>query len=141
MKVSIDYLIEPEKHLKRELIQSWIQGIIESEKKKLGQIQIILSTDKHLLELNKEFLGHNYFTDVIVFGNNRKDIINGDIFISYERIKDNANLYRESTTKELYRIIVHGVLHLIGYNDKSTRDKEIMTEKENKYLILGSMTL
>ena len=139
MKVSIVYLIKTREKLDKDLIQNWIQDIVESENKKLGKINIILSTDKHLLDLNQRFLGHNYFTDVIAFGTNRKNIINGEVFISYERIGINAINYQEEFARELYRVIAHGVLHLIGFNDKSKRDKEIMTEKEDTYMSKGKM--
>jgi rRNA maturation RNase YbeY len=120
--------------LKEKKIKDLIKSILKYENKKLGEINIILQSDKEELSINKKFLKHNYYTDVIAFKYNRKSIVSGDIFISVDNVKRNAKKYNEEMKKELLRVIIHGILHLIGYDDKEKREKEIMSEKEEFYL-------
>jgi len=134
LKVKVDYLIKEKYKFDKRLINEWIQWIVESENKKLGQIQIILTSDRHLLELNQKFLKRNEYTDVIAFSNNKKTIINGDIFISQERVEENAEYFKEEIKKELCRVIVHGILHLVGYEDYNEAGRKSMTDRENDYL-------
>jgi len=115
-------------------IKSWIRQIVESEKKQLGQINFVFTSDEELLKTNIEFLAHNTFTDIITFDYCEGKIINGDIIISVERVKDNSEKFKTGFNEELKRVIIHGVLHLCGYKDKSKADAELMRKKENAAL-------
>jgi len=97
-------------------------------------LNIILCNDEYLHKLNLSFLNHDTLTDIITFDYTESDIISGDIFISISRIKENANKYSLAIKEELHRVTIHGILHLCGYGDKTKREKEIMTSKENEYL-------
>ena len=99
-----------------------------------GRISIVLTSDEKLLNLNKEFLGKDTLTDIITFEYSEQGKIEGDLFISVERVVENAKKYKVSYWEELMRVFVHGVLHLLGYNDKRRDEKSEMTEKENYYL-------
>lgn len=116
-------------------LRSWIKNVISYEGKKLKSISIILCSDEYLLQMNKSYLNHNYYTDVLTFDlSENQNEIAGDIFISNDRIIENARKYKVSTQDELKRIILHGVLHLIGYIDSSREEKGKMKEKEDHYL-------
>lgn len=115
-------------------VQKYLNELVINELKELGEVSIILSSDKYLLEINKEYLNHNYFTDIITFNYVEGNTVSGDLFISVDRIKENAAEYNTTFAKELYRVIFHGVLHLIGYNDKTAKEKQLMREKEDFYL-------
>lgn len=109
--------------------------MIETENQKVGQVDIIFCSDEYLLEMNTKYLNHNYLTDIITFGfNEDPKKISGDLFISIERVEENAQAYNTTFDEELRRVIVHGVLHLIGYDDKEKSDKQKMTDKEDFYL-------
>jgi probable rRNA maturation factor len=117
------------------LIKKIISIIFNEEKKTAGNLSIVICNDEYLLKINKKFLDRNYLTDVIAFGESFKNSVNGNVFISYDRILENAEIYSENNVKkELLRILVHGLLHLAGYNDKSDKEKSLMTQKENFYL-------
>jgi probable rRNA maturation factor len=113
-----------------------MNSVIKRESKQVGAINIIFTSDSEILEINIKYLNHNYFTDVITFNYNESDIIIGDIFISIDRVKFNAKEYSNPFQNELNRVIIHGVLHLIGYNDIDLETKKTMIEKENIYLKL-----
>lgn len=116
-------------------LKNWIKSTINSEGKKVGELNFIFCSDNYLLEINQQYLKHDTFTDIITFDNSEKqNIISGDIFISYERVEENAGKFSTSITDELHRIIIHGTLHLIGFKDKSKADKELMTMKEDEHL-------
>jgi len=115
-------------------IKNQISRVILSENKLIGNISVIFCSDYYLLEMNKQYLEHNYFTDVITFDFVEETVISGDIFISIDRIRDNAHLYNTPVIHELFRVIFHGVLHLIGYNDKTDEEIKIMRGKEDFYL-------
>lgn len=115
-------------------IKSWIKQIVESEKKQLGQINFVFTSDEELLKTNIEFLAHDTFTDIITFDYCEGKMINGDIIISVERVKDNSEKFKTDLNEELKRVIIHGVLHLCGYKDKSKADAELMRKKENAAL-------
>lgn len=100
----------------------------------MGDLTFILCSDKYLLKINIEYLQHDYFTDIITFNYVDGKLISGDLFISIERVKENSEEFNTSLYKELYRVIFHGVLHLIGYNDKTVDEKNVMREKEDLYL-------
>ena len=134
--MSIQYLSEDTSvpKIRKRIISRWIKETITSEGKVLGDISFIFCTDAYLLEVNKQYLNHDYFTDIITFDYVEGNLISGDIFISCERVKENGEEFMTGFDNELRRIIIHGVLHLLGYKDKSKRDKLLMTNKENVYL-------
>jgi probable rRNA maturation factor len=116
-------------------VSSWIKATIESEGKTLNAINFIFCSDEYLAQINIEYLNHDTYTDIITFDNSEEENhIEGDIFISIDRIRENASTFNKSETDELHRVIIHGVLHLIGYLDKKPSDKKLMTQKEDEYL-------
>lgn len=117
-------------------IEQNIEKLAESENRTLGDISYILCSDNYLLEINRQYLNHDYFTDVITFDYSEDNVISGDIFISVDTVADNAKEYNVTFEKELERVMVHGVLHLVGYNDKSDSEVKQMRAKENQYLSL-----
>ncbi len=118
----------------RLLTKQWVKDVILAENHKLGDINFIFCSDNYLLDMNKQYLEHDYYTDVITFDYVENKLVSGDIFISIDRVKDNASEYKVSFLNELNRMLIHGVLHLLGYKDKEPSDKKIMTEKEDLYL-------
>ncbi|MBX3165189.1 MAG: rRNA maturation RNase YbeY [Bacteroidetes bacterium] len=112
-------------------IKTWIANIITLEKKKLGQVNFVFTTDEDLLQTNIQFLNHNTYTDIITFDYCENKTINGDIIISLERVKENAGKFNVDFEDELKRVLIHGILHLCGYKDKTTKDSELMRKKEN----------
>lgn len=116
-------------------LKRWIKATIVAEQKTLGELNYIFCSDEYLHEMNVEYLNHDTLTDIITFDNSeKKDEITGDIFISIDRVVDNAKKFEVSVEDELHRVMVHGVLHLIGYKDKKKEEKETMRFKENFYL-------
>ena len=114
----------------------WLEKVIASEKKKQGEINYIFCSDPVILRLNKQFLKHNYYTDIITFDYSVKDVISGEIYVSADTVSYNALKFKSAPAQEMRRVMVHGVLHLCGYKDKSERDKETMRNKEDFYLNL-----
>lgn len=119
-----------------EQIYDWLNSVISTENCIGGDINFIFCSDNYLLNINEKYLKHNYYTDVITFDYTEGNIISGDIFISTDRVFDNSNQFSITFTHELNRIMIHGLLHLLGYNDKIENDKLQMTNLENKYLEL-----
>ena len=118
-------------------IRIWLERAIKIENKKLTEINYILCNDTFLLKLNKKFLKHNTLTDVISFDMAETDnSINGEIYISIDKVKANASKYKVKIQDELHRVMIHGLLHLVGYNDFTVEEKEIMRKKEDYYLSL-----
>lgn len=117
-------------------LRKWIEGTIKAEGfKRIGELNFIFCSDAYLLEINKQYLDHDTYTDIVTFDSSEEeDLIAGDIFISVERIAENAAKFGVTEKDELHRVIIHGVLHLCGYYDKKSEDKKLMTEKENYYL-------
>ena len=115
-------------------LEPWIKTVITKENKTLGELNYIFCTDEYLLEKNQTFLNHNTYTDIITFDYSEENQISGDIFISIERVKENARKFAVEFETELKRVMIHGVLHLIGYKDKSEDEQKLMREKENFYL-------
>lgn len=111
-----------------------LNSLIKNELKEIGDLTVIFCSDKYLLEMNKEYLDHDYYTDIITFDYVEGETISGDLFISMDRVKENAGKFGISTLKELYRVVFHGTLHLVGYNDKTDEEQKVMREKENYYL-------
>lgn len=115
----------------------WIKRVVALEGYTINQINFVFCSDSYLFSLNKQFLNHSTLTDIITFDHSdEKGVLLGDIFISVERIQDNASKYKIEFDNEIHRVIVHGVLHLMGYKDKSRRDKVIMRKKEDACLSL-----
>lgn len=115
-------------------IKAWMKQVIRSEKKTAGDINFVFTSDETVLEANIRFLKHNTYTDIITFDSCEGNIVNGDILISVERVKENAATFAVPFETELRRVLIHGVLHLCGYEDKSAADIQVMREKENKAL-------
>lgn len=124
-----DFLIENE-----ERLATWISEVITSEGFKEDEINYIFCDDEYLFELNVEFLDHDTLTDIISFDYSIGKIIQGDIFISIERVRENASDFNVSFLEELHRVMVHGILHYCGYKDKTDSEERLMREKENHYL-------
>ena len=117
-----------------EQISKWIIDSISSEQYKLEEINYVFCDDDYLHKLNVEFLNHDTLTDIISFDYSVGKIIQGDIFISIERVEENANDFKVSFEEELKRVIIHGILHYCGYKDKTDADAKVMRDKENHYL-------
>jgi probable rRNA maturation factor len=115
-------------------IKNWIRSILETEHKKSGDIAYVFCTDTYLLEMNKHYLKHDTLTDIITFDYSEKGFLSGDIFISIDRVKENAVSFNTTFDAELGRVMAHGVLHLSGYKDKTPDDKKEMRAKEDYYL-------
>jgi len=119
---------------KKNKIKKWIKDIIGKHNKICDNINIILVNDNHLLKLNMDYLNRNYLTDIITFNFNKKDKISGDLYISADRIKENSTTHKISSSNELLRVIIHGILHLMEYNDNNKINRKIMKEAENTAL-------
>ncbi|HEY1025227.1 MAG TPA: rRNA maturation RNase YbeY [Sphingobacteriaceae bacterium] len=120
----------------KEFVRNWINQTIISEGYRLNELTFIFCSDEYLLNINREYLNHDTYTDIITFDNSETEgEITGDIFISVERIRENAAKFKVSPTDELHRVIIHGTLHLLGYPDKSKAEKALMTQKEDEYLL------
>ncbi|WP_318351074.1 rRNA maturation RNase YbeY [Aquipluma nitroreducens] len=122
--------------IKKRIASGWIKQVISIEGKRVGDISFIFCSDEYLLDVNRKYLNHDYYTDIITFDNVEGIVINGDIFISVDRVKENSKVFETSFDDEVHRILIHGVLHLLGYKDKTKKDKLLMTEKEDLYLKL-----
>ena len=116
-------------------VRQWIKDTIAAEGYQLDELTYIFCSDAYLLQINQQYLNHDTFTDIITFDNSiEKKTVTGDIFISIDRIRENAAKFDQTVANELHRVIIHGVLHLLGYKDKSPADKKKMTQMEDKYL-------
>ncbi len=124
----------------KRILKNWIKQVVLQHRFKLGDINIILVNDEKLYELNTEVLNHDTYTDIITFNYNEKNILSGDLFISIDRVRENAGKFAVPETEEFYRVIIHGVLHLLGFDDKTKQKKTIMRQKEDESLgILHAM--
>jgi rRNA maturation RNase YbeY len=132
--ISIEYFSNEITGLPIDSITETLPVLVSFESRELGDITLIFCTDEELLAINKEHLDHDYYTDIITFNYNNDSIVSGDLFISVDRIKDNATQLGVSMEEELHRVCYHGVLHLVGYNDKTDQEIEVMRAKENFYL-------
>jgi probable rRNA maturation factor len=112
----------------------WVKEVIEKHQKTCGLINYVFCNDSFLLEMNKAYLNHNTLTDIITFDNSENEIISGEIYISIERVRENAKLFSQSFTDELNRVMIHGILHLLGNKDKSPSEKSSMRKKEDTCL-------
>lgn len=120
--------------LEKQKVNKWIKDIAADYGKKVGDVAYLFCTDERILEVNKQYLEHDYFTDIITFDYSERNIISGDIFISLETVKSNSEEFGVSFDEELHRIIIHGILHLCGQDDKTPELRQEMTNKENKAL-------
>ena len=116
----------------------WLKLVAESEIRKMGAVSIIFCSDNYILDVNMKYLQHDYFTDIITFDYCEGKTLSGDLFISIDSVRENSIFYGTEFIDELHRVIVHGVLHLIGYDDHSDSDIKVMRSKENYYLQLRS---
>ena len=132
----ISYFTEDIKFVfKQKLINNrWLKSVAQNESRCIGDVSIIFCSDDYILEVNKKYLQHDYYTDIITFDYCDGNVLNGDLFISIDSVKDNAVHYGTEFSDELNRVIVHGLLHLIGYDDHSPEDISIMRSKENFYI-------
>ena len=117
-------------------IKNWLKLVAESEVYTLGNVSVIFCSDNYILDINQRFLQHDYFTDIITFDYSEGSKISGDLFISVDSVKENSIEYGTDFEDELHRVIVHGILHLIGYDDHTDEEIKIMRSKENYYLSL-----
>jgi rRNA maturation RNase YbeY len=120
--------------IRRRDVSSWIRRVAKSYGKKVGEVGYLFCDDAHILEVNREFLQHDYYTDIITFDYCEDDVLNGDIVISLDTVRSNAELFHKTYDEELKRVIIHGILHLCGQNDKGRGEREQMEAAENRAL-------
>ena len=119
----------------RKRLKDFLRDIFKKENKKMGSLRYIFCSDKELLQINRQYLHHDFFTDIITFDLGTADTIEGEIYISVERVKENARLWHTSIKEELHRVIFHSVLHLCGYKDKLKKEEKEMRRKEDRLLL------
>lgn len=125
--------------VKRRITSNWIKSVVAAYGKQVGDVSYIFCSDEKILEINNQYLQHDYYTDIITFDYTEDNVISGDIFISLDTVRSNSEQFGTDYVEELYRIIIHGILHLCGINDKTSEEREFMTECENKALGLLSL--
>ena len=136
-RIQFHYLTRNFRFPERSRLKEFIRGLFKKEGKALGDLNYIFCTDEFLLEMNKQYLGHDTYTDIITFPlSGKREPISSEIYISIDRVKQNAEEYQVSNYHELLRVIFHGALHLCGYKDKSSKDLRLMRDKEDYYLSL-----
>ena len=119
----------------KNLLKKWLKDLIVQEHASPGQINIVFTSDSNVLELNRNYLSRNYLTDIITFDYSDNQAIAGDLFISITRVKENSESFDVTFNKELKRVIVHGILHLLGYGDRTEIEKSLMRQMEDRYLL------
>jgi rRNA maturation RNase YbeY len=124
--------------IKKRETTAWIRDVAATYGKKVGEIGYMFVNDDRILEVNREYLGHDYFTDIITFDYCEGDVLNGDLVISLDTVRSNAELFHKDYDEELHRVIIHGVLHLCGINDKGPGEREIMEAAEDRALSMRS---
>ena len=122
--------------IKKRATMAWIKAVVASYGRKVGEIGYMFVDDEKILEVNREYLGHDYYTDIITFDYDEDDVVSGDLVISLDTVRSNAELFQKDYDEELHRVIIHGVLHLCGINDKGPGEREIMEAAENKALAM-----
>ena len=134
--IMVSYFFEDTnfKFNRRRLTSQWLKFTAESEIKRIGQVNIIFCSDNYILDINQKYLQHDYFTDIITFDYCEGKTLSGDLFISVDTVRENAIFYGTEFDDELNRVIIHGLLHLIGYDDHSEEDQKTMRSKEDYYL-------
>ena len=125
--------------IKKRENTAWVKAVAASYGKRVGEIAYIFVDDEKILEVNRQYLGHDYYTDIITFDYCEGDRISGDLFISLDTVRSNAEQFEQPYDRELHRVIIHGILHLCGINDKGPGEREIMEAAENKALALISL--
>ena len=120
----------------RSLNNRWLKFVASSEVRRLGAVNIIFCSDNYLLDVNVKYLHHDYFTDIITFDYCEGNVLSGDLFISVDSVRENASFFGVDFTDELNRVMVHGILHLIGYDDHTEEEQKVMRSKEDYYLSL-----
>lgn len=113
---------------------AWLKAVAESELRRIGSVNIIFCSDNYILDINQKYLQHDYFTDIITFDYCEDKTLSGDLFISVDSVRENSLFYKTDFREELLRVIVHGILHLIGYDDHTPEEQKLMRSKENYYL-------
>ncbi len=139
MKENINFFFEDitEPNVDYEKINVWLSSLIKINQFKLEEINYILCSDEYLLKVNQDFLDHDYYTDIITFDNSEEEgVIESDIFVSVDRVEDNAKELKEEFSKEIIRVLAHGVLHLLGFKDKTEDDANEMRKQEEKAIEL-----
>ena len=122
--------------IRRRDTSAWIKAVAATYGRKVGDVGYMFVSDEKILEVNREYLGHDYYTDVITFDYDEDDIVSGDVVISLDTVRSNAELFGKDYDDELHRVIIHGILHLCGINDKGPGEREIMEAAENKALAM-----
>ena len=122
--------------IKRRAVSAWVKAVAATYGKKVGEIAYIFCDDEKILEVNREYLQHDYYTDIITFDYCEGETISGDLFISLDTVKSNSELVGATYEQELFRVIIHGILHLCGINDKGPGEREVMEACENKALAM-----
>jgi rRNA maturation RNase YbeY len=126
----------PMPNIKRRATTAWIKAVAATYGKRVGEIGYLFVDDEHILDVNNQYLGHDYYTDIITFDYCEGDVLNGDLVISLDTVRSNAELFGKPYEEELHRVIIHGVLHLCGLNDKGPGERELMEDAENRALAL-----
>ncbi|MBR6275537.1 MAG: rRNA maturation RNase YbeY [Prevotella sp.] len=122
--------------IKRRETTAWIRRVAATYGRKVGEVGYLFCNDEHILQVNREYLGHDYYTDIITFDYDEGDTVNGDLVISLDTVRTNAEKFHKPYAEELHRVIIHGILHLCGLNDKGPGERELMEEAENRALAL-----
>ena len=122
--------------IKKRETTKWIRAVAATYGRKVGEVGYMFVDDEKILEVNNEYLGHNYYTDIITFDYNEGNTLNGDLVISLDTVKTNAEKFGKTYDEELHRVIIHGILHLCGINDKGPGERDIMEAAENKALAM-----
>ena len=125
--------------IKKRATNAWIKAVAASYGRKVGEIGYLFVNDEKILEVNREYLNHDYYTDIITFDYDEDYTISGDLVISLDTVRSNAELFGKTYEEELYRVIIHGILHLCGINDKGPGEREMMEAAENKALAMRSL--
>ena len=120
--------------INEELVVKWLDESVKPLGFVIGELSFIFCSDEYLKEINVKYLNHDFFTDVITFDYSKEKLLFGDVYVSTDRVKENAKTYSSSFNKELFRVIIHGVLHLCGFNDKTKKEKTLIRSKENEAL-------
>jgi rRNA maturation RNase YbeY len=134
MSIAYQTINIPFPKIKRRETNRWIKEIVASYQKRVGEVTYIFCSDEEILHINRQYLNHDYYTDIITFDYSEADTISGDLFISLDTVKSNSETFHTDYPEELHRVMIHGVLHLCGFNDKSPEDEKLMREKENEAL-------
>jgi rRNA maturation RNase YbeY len=118
----------------KQEVKKWLTSVVIAESKKAGELSVIFCSDDHLLQINRQYLQHDYYTDIITFDYTEDDVLSGDLFISIDRVRANAEEYGQTFDDELRRVMVHGILHLCGYSDTTDELRKVMQAAEDRYL-------